>query len=164
MGVIAPKLNTFAGSGPTKAHRLHLRHVIKQLRALEKRLASVLNKHAAQFLELLADVRDRVSCTAHHLAPFSLLLETSDGVPFSLTHPSIVRPVLPTACPSVLAKISLLTMNEAQDTVSRVAGGTLGSASRAPPTSMPPCSHACAVLVDLCAAGSPIHTAYSPLL
>lgn len=86
------KFQHCAGSGPTKAHRLHLRHVIKQLRALEKRLAGSLNKHAGHFLELLAKVRDRVSCTAHLLLPFYLLLETTDSHPFRLSLPSIVCP------------------------------------------------------------------------
>lgn len=71
-----------AGSGPTKAHKLHLKHVIKQFRALEKRLASLLNKHAAQFLELLGDVRERIGCTTALLTPFHLVLETTDGKPF----------------------------------------------------------------------------------
>jgi hypothetical protein len=72
-----------AGQGPTKAHRIHLKHVIKQFRAVEKRLASFLGKHAGNFLELLADVRSKCKLTTPLLPCFTLLLESTDGRPFS---------------------------------------------------------------------------------
>ena len=80
-----------AGQGPTKAHRLHLKHVQKQFRAWEKRLAALLAKHVAPFLELLAQLRSTLNIAAGLLQCFSLLLETADGRPFAAAHIGDVR-------------------------------------------------------------------------
>jgi hypothetical protein len=81
-----------AGQGPTKAHRLHLKHIQKQFRAWEKRLAALLAKHVSPFLEMLTEVRNAMGITAGLLPCFSLLLETADGRPFAAAHIGEVRP------------------------------------------------------------------------
>jgi hypothetical protein len=84
-----------AGQGPTKAHRIHLKHVIKQFRACEKRLASLLAKHSGPFLEILANVRSELGIATSLLPCFSMLLETSDGRPLVAALGSEVRCRLP---------------------------------------------------------------------
>jgi len=71
------------GSGPTKAHRIYLKHVIREYRAQEKRLAAHLLKFALPFLEVLRDVKEEMKIFAEMLPCFSLLLETFNGLPFS---------------------------------------------------------------------------------
>ena len=70
------------GSGPTKAHRIYLKHVIREYRAQEKRLAAHLLKFAQPFLEVLRDVREEMGLSAAMLPCFSLLLENFNGLPF----------------------------------------------------------------------------------
>lgn len=76
--------SSLAGSGPTKAHRLHLKHVIRQFRAVEKRLASMLLKYTPAFLDLLAEMRDVMSITSEIIPCYSLLLEGPDGKQFPM--------------------------------------------------------------------------------
>ena len=80
------------GSGPTKAHRLHLKHVIRQFRAVEKRLASMLLKHTPAFLDLLADMRGIMGITSEIIPCYSLLLEGPDGKQFPMETVCILVP------------------------------------------------------------------------
>jgi hypothetical protein len=82
------------GSGPTKAHRLHLKHVIRQFRAVEKRLASMLLKYTPAFLTLLAEMRDLMSITSEIIPCYSLLLEGPDGkqFPMAMVRKPLERP------------------------------------------------------------------------
>lgn len=95
------------GSGPTKAHRIYLKHVIREYRAQEKRLAAHLLKFALPFLEVLRDVREEMNISAEMLPCFSLLLENFNGLPFCATE--VFSP------PGGLAHIDLLL--PLQDTV-----------------------------------------------
>lgn len=81
---IATNRELSAGSGPTKAHRLHLKHVIRQFRAVEKRLASLMMKNTPEFLELLAEMRIAMKISSEMIPCFSLLLEGPDGKQFPM--------------------------------------------------------------------------------
>jgi hypothetical protein len=80
-----------AGQGPTKAHRIHLKHIIKQFRACEKRLASLLTKHMPAYLELLAEVQTVLGTNYGLLPCCGLLIETPDGRPFAAASVGAVR-------------------------------------------------------------------------
>lgn len=71
-----------AGQGATKAHRIHLRHVTKQFRATEKRLAQLLATNAGAFLKALAEVRGIVRADDDPLLMMGFLLEGTDGKPY----------------------------------------------------------------------------------
>jgi hypothetical protein len=63
---------------------LHLKHVIRQFRALEKRLSGFLLKYTPPFLELLSELREIMGISSDLLPCFSLLLEGPDGKPFPI--------------------------------------------------------------------------------
>lgn len=73
-----------AGSGPTKAHKLHLKHVLKQFQAVEKGLSEFVAKYASPYLELLRLLSKHAECRAELLAPLYLLLEATDGSELAL--------------------------------------------------------------------------------
>lgn len=81
---------THAGA-PSKAQRIHLRHVVRQFRGLEKRVAALLLQHTPRFLALLERIGNACGSGAPDLAlPFCLLLERQDGAPLM---PADVWPV-----------------------------------------------------------------------
>lgn len=91
-----------SGSGPTKAHRLHLKHVIRQFRAVEKRLASLMMKNTPEFLELLAEMRIAMKISSEMIPCFSLLLEGPDGKQFPMETSPASASMTPAECSSVI--------------------------------------------------------------
>lgn len=108
-----------AGSGPTKAHKLHLKHVLKQFQAVEKGLSEYVAKYASPYLELLRLLSKHAECRAELLAPLYLLLEATDGSELALDalvtlspevrsiHSLSIPCALPYVCPPQLEPLHL---------------------------------------------------------